>query len=301
MSLCDRRYQDVLEYHLSPVFGIFNDKAVTDIEVNPDESVFVHMIDGTSRRLDIHIAHTSIAAAAALLASRTQNDVTDSSPSVAAVWPDPPMRIHIMLPPAVAAPCMVIRRFSATVFLLSHFTEMGTCTQSQEMLMRQLVSDRRNIIVSGETGAGKTTLINSLLGEIPSSDRLYIIEDTRELQCFAPNHVSVLTGEKYSARMAIKDAMRFRPDRIIVGEVRDGAALDMLEAWNTGHPGGICSIHANSSDTVKQRLRSLVQQVSVSPQDALIDMAVNAVIQISLCSDGKRRITEIRTFQETET
>ncbi len=292
----DQRYLNVLNYHFKPLLEIFNNPMVTDIEVNPNGFVFTHFLDGTSKKLDVTISGKSISAVAALLAAKTQNDVTPSSPSVAAVWPDPPMRIHIILPPAVTAPSMVIRRFSPIVYPLSHYIENGTCSEEQAALMRSLIRERKNIIVSGETGSGKTTLINSLLKEIPAEDRLYIIEDTKELQCDAPNSVPVLTGEDHTARAAIKDALRFRPDRIIVGEVRDGAALDLLEAWNTGHPGGMASIHANSPSTVKQRLRSLIQQVSVSPQDALIDMTLDAVIQITLCSDGKRRITEIREF-----
>ncbi len=292
----DQRYLNVLNYHFKPLLEIFNNPMVTDIEVNPTGLIFTHYLDGTSQQLDTTINGKSISAVAALLASKTQNDVNSSSPSVAAVWPNPPMRIHIILPPAVSAPSMVIRRFSPIVYPLSHYIENGTCTENQANLMKTLIKERKNIVVSGETGSGKTTLINSLLKEIPITDRLYIIEDTKELKCEAPNSVPVLTGEDYTARAAIKDALRFRPDRIIVGEVRDGAALDLLEAWNTGHPGGLCSIHANSPATVKQRLRSLIQQVSVSPQDNLIDITLDVVIQISLCSDGKRRITEIKEF-----
>lgn len=297
ISINEERYLNVLNYHLKPLISLFNDEEITDIEVNPDSSVFVHTISGFSKEIpDLIIPGSSIAAVATLLASKTQNDVTEEAPSVAAIWPSPPMRIHIILPPATIAPCMVIRRFSSIVFPLNHLIEENTCTETQATKLRGLITSRKNIVISGETGSGKTTLLNSLLLEIPKSDRLYIVEDTRELRCFSPNKVQVITGEKYTTRSAIKDALRFRPDRIIVGEVRDGAALDLLEAWNTGHPGGLCSIHANSPATVKQRLKSLIQQVSISPQEALIDITVDAVIQISLCNDGKRRITEIKEF-----
>lgn len=293
MSTSEERFFSVLQYHFKPLLEMFDNQMITDIEVNPDGSVFTHLINGDSEESDVRIAPQSIAAVAALLASRTQNDVSDSSPSVAAVWPSPPLRVHIIVPPAVQAPCMVIRRFSSIVFPLDYYIESETCTKQQADLLKEMVVSRKNIIVSGETGSGKTTLLNSLLREIPDKDRLYIIEDTEELRCEKKNKVFVRTGDKHTARAAIKDALRFRPDRIIVGEVRDGAALDLLEAWNTGHPGGLCSIHANSPATVKQRLKSLIQQVSVSPQEALIDMTVDVIVQISLCPDGKRRITEI--------
>lgn len=294
-----RRYRDVLEHHFRPILRYFSDDRITDIEVNPDGMIFAHYLDGSAEELsDAYLSPKSIEAVATLLASSTQNDVNSSSPSIGAIWPDPPYRIHIIIPPAVEQASMVIRRFSPVVFPLAYYIENGTCTIEQAERMRALILARRNIVISGETGSGKTTLLNSLIREIPSEQRLYIVEDTRELQCSAPNRVSILTGDTYSTRQAIKDALRFRPDRIVVGEVRDGAALDLLEAWNTGHPGGLCSIHANSPDTVKLRFRSLIQQVSMSGQSDLIDATVDAVIQVTLCSDGKRRITEIREFRK---
>ena len=293
----EKRYKDVLEYHFSPILKYFNEDSITDIEVNPDGRIFAHHIDGHLEELQSYLPPESIEAVATLLASTGQNDVNNDHPSVAAIWPDPPYRIHIIIPPAVEHAAMVIRRFSPRIFSISDMIEMGVCTKADADRMIGLIRDRRNIVVSGETGSGKTTLLNTLISEIPENDRLYIVEDTKELQCEkVKNRVFILTGDKYTARAAIKDALRFRPDRIIVGEVRDGAALDLLEAWNTGHPGGLCSIHANSPETVKLRLRSLIQQVSMSAQQDLIDETVDAVVQISLCHDGKRRITEIKEF-----
>ena len=297
-NLTYKRYKEALDYHFAPILEYFGDNRITDIESNDDGDVWAHHIDGSSRKLDVRLNPESIAAVGALLASKGQNDITDDNPFVSAVWPDPPYRIEIILPKAVRRPCMVIRRFAQIVYPLSHFIENGTLTQDQADLIRSLIINRKNLVISGETGSGKTTLMNTLLKEIPPSDRLFIIEDTKELQCSAPNKVSVLTGDNYTARKAVKNAMRFRPDRIIVGEVRDGAALDLLEAWNTGHPGGMCSIHANSPATVKLRLRSLIQQVSVSPQQDLIDATIDAVVQITLCKDGIRRVTDIKVFNE---
>lgn len=293
-----KRYKEALEFHFAPILRFFSDKQITDIESNDDGNIYAHHIDGSSELLPVHLQPESIAAVAALLAAKGQNDITDDNPSVSAVWPDPPYRIEIVLPKAVKRPCMVIRRFAQIVYPLEHFIENGTLTVEMAKTIKDLIIRKKNIVISGETGSGKTTLMNTLLKEIPTGDRLFIIEDTRELQCSAPNKVPVLTGDNYTARKAIKNALRFRPDRIIVGEVRDGAALDLLEAWNTGHPGGMCSIHANNPDTVKLRLRSLIQQVSVSPQSDLIDATVDAVIQVTLCPDGKRRVTEIKIFNE---
>ena len=297
-SESEKRYLNVLEYHLKPISHLFSDESITDIVINEDSTVFSYSLDGSVERVDAYVNPSSIAAVASLLASRTQNDVNDENPSVQAQWPDPPMRISIILPPAAVVPCMTIRRFSPVVYPLIYFLKTGCCTESQYDEMRSLIMRRKNIVLSGETGSGKTTLLASLLSEIPEDERLFIIEDTKEIRCSHLNKTMILTGEKYSARSAVRDALRFRPDRIIIGEVRDGAALDLLKAWNTGHPGGLCSVHANGPDTVKQRLRDLIQEVSVTPQDALIDMALDAVIHMELCPDGRRRITAIREFPE---
>lgn len=295
------RYIDALNYHFSPLLKYFDDDSISDIEVNDDGRVWAHHIDGTPERLDIELRDESIEAVAALLASMGQNDISDKTPFVSAVYPDPPYRVEIILPKAVQHPAMTIRRFSKVVYPLEHFIKEGTLTEEQAGAIRTLISARKNIIISGETGSGKTTLLNSLLREIPEEDRLFIIEDTKELRLEERkdrNATFVLTGNDYTPQQAVKNAMRMRPDRIIVGEVRDGAALDLLKAWNTGHPGGLASIHANSPETVKLRLRSLIQEVSVSSQQDLIDAAVDAVVQITLCKDGVRRVSAIKTFKE---
>lgn len=292
----DRRYLDALEYHFNPLIPLFGDPTITDVEVNPEGDVHAHHVDGFSERLPIEISDRSIKAVAFLLAARLQDDISPDAPSLAAMWPNPPLRIHIILPPAVEKASVVIRRPSSQLITLDAMAGIGTCTQAQVDLLKHLIRGKRNMIVSGETGSGKTTLLNALIDVIPPEERLYIIEDTQEIQCTSPNKVLLLTTGKYTCRMAVKDALRFRPDRILVGEVRDGAALDLIQAWNTGHPGGLCTIHANSPDMVFERLKSLVQQVSRSAQEDLIKATLDAVVQITLCEDGIRRITEIKQF-----
>ena len=207
-----KRYKEALEFHFAPILKFFSDKQITDIESNDDGNIYAHHIDGSSELLPVHLQPESIAAVAALLAAKGQNDITDDNPSVSAVWPDPPYRIEIVLPKAVRRPCMVIRRFAQIVYPLEHFIENGTLTAEMAKTIKNLIIRKKNIVISGETGSGKTTLMNTLLKEIPTEDRLFIIEDTRELQCSAPNKVSVLTGDNYTARKAIKNALRFRPE-----------------------------------------------------------------------------------------
>lgn len=289
--------RETLEYHFKPILEFFQDETITDLEINPDGKIFIEHRDGTTTTPKVSIDGDSIKAVALLLASRTQNDVTEASPSVASVWENPSLRLHILLPPAVTRPSMAVRRFSNKVYSLDDFIKMGTCTEEQATILRTYIQQRRNLVVSGETGSGKTTLLNALLLEIPARDRVFIIEDTCELQCNVPNRFPVAYGYAYTAQMALKDALRLNPDRIIVGEVRDGSALDMLQAWNTGHPGGLASIHANSVDSVKLRLRSLVEQVSASSQMDLINETVDVAIQMSVDGNGRRWISDIRDFR----
>ena len=256
MTRTDERYIEVLSRHMASLLPLFDDRSITDIERNPNGRIFLHHIDGSvTERPDLSIEDRSIIAVGTLLAARTHNDIDENKPSVDAVWPgEVHFRIHINI--AGNRPFLVMRRPSTFVFPLSHYVEIGTCTEEQARTLSHLINNRRNIIISGETGSGKTTLASTLLSSIPEDDRLFIVEDTEELNTTGlTNFVSRTTNSSYTARMAIKDALRCRPDRIVVGEVRDGAALDLLEAWNTGHPGGLATIHANSPSAVKLRLR----------------------------------------------
>jgi type IV secretion system protein VirB11 len=154
----------------------------------------------------------------------------------------------------------------------------------------------RNIVVAGGVGSGKTTLINSLLAkavELCRGERVVILEDTREIQCAAPNKVQLQLSEGVDMRQLVKHALRQRPDRIIVGEVRDGAALDMLKAWNTGHPGGFCSIHANSAIAALPRIEQLVAEAAAGDQRTTIADAVNVIIPITRTENGGRKISEL--------
>lgn len=297
--LISPKTDEALKYHIKPVLDLLDDPTITDIVYNQSGACFVYHIDGTSHKVPVLVSGKSIKAVASILAAESSNDVDDDTRrSIGARFQDPPCRVHILMATRPGdGPAFSIRRFPATIMPLEAHVEKGTCTKEQADFLQKQVLARKNIIVSGETGSGKTTFLNSLLSEIPKEDRLYIIEDAEELVPSTSNYVSVTTTSGYTARAAVKDALRMRPDRIIVGEVRDGVALDLIQAWNTGHPGGLCSIHANSADMVKLRLRSLVEMVSVSPQQDLIDATVDIVVQITLCSDGIRRITEIKEFR----
>ena len=168
-------------------------------------------------------------------------------------------------------------------------------TSSQASVIRNAVASKLNIVVAGGTGSGKTTLTNAILAEIVDhapDDRLVILEDTAEIQCAAENAVCLHTSDTVDMSRLLKSTMRLRPDRIIVGEVRDGAALTLLKAWNTGHPGGIATIHSNTARSALQRLEQLTAEASQQPMQAVIGDAVDLIISIERTPKG-RRVNEI--------
>ncbi len=162
-------------------------------------------------------------------------------------------------------------------------------------MIRKAIVDRKNILVVGGTGSGKTTLVNALIRQMSEDcpdDRLLILEDTMELQSKSPNTVFFRTSDFVDMRRLVKVTMRYRPTRIIVGEVRDGAALDLLKAWNTGHPGGIATVHANSAVEGLDRMEELVAEATSAPKQRLISKAVGLVIFIERAPGG-RRVSEM--------
>jgi type IV secretion system protein VirB11 len=167
----------------------------------------------------------------------------------------------------------------------------GVMSEQQALTIRSAISSRLNIIISGGTGSGKTTLANAVINEIVKSapdDRLVILEDTAEIQCTADNAVLLHTSDTVDMARLLKSTMRLRPDRIVVGEVRDGAALTLLKAWNTGHPGGVATIHSNTAMSALRRLEQLTAEASQQPMQEVIGEAVDLIISIERTARGRR-------------
>jgi type IV secretion system protein VirB11 len=217
-----------------------------------------------------------------LVATEMNTELSDRNPSLAGKLPLWGARVQASIPPVVEAPVFALRKPSKIVFGLEDYVAQGILSAEQESYLRAAVATKMNILVGGGTGSGKTTLLNAIVREISrSKDRVFLVEDNPEVQCSAPNKVQVLVHEPtYSWRRAILDAMRFRPDRIIVGEVRDGAALELLKAWNTGHPGGVATLHANDTVGMLDRLCQLIQEVVQVPQRELVAEAVDLCVHI---------------------
>lgn len=227
-----------------------------------------------------------------------------NSPFLECELPIDGSRFAGQLPPLVAGPTFAIRKKASRIFLLDEYVDKGVMTKTQADFICRAIAAHKNILVIGGTGSGKTTLLNAIIAEIVGQfpdERICIIEDTGELQCAAQNFVQYHTTVNVTMTDILRLILRMRPDRIFVGETRGPEALDMLDAWNTGHEGGAASLHANNTLSALTRLRSLISRNPFAPREIepVIGEAVNVIVQISKTSEG-RRIKEIREIQGYE-
>jgi type IV secretion system protein VirB11 len=215
-------------------------------------------------------------------------------PRVSAELPETGERFEGLVPPVVAAPCFAIRRPAVAVFSLDDYVRAGIMSWAEADLLRRAVRGRRNVLVAGGTSTGKTTLVNALLAEVATTgDRIVLIEDTRELQCAAPNLVALRTKDGAATLSdLVRSALRLRPDRIPIGEVRGAEALDLLKAWGTGHPGGVGTLHAGSALGALRRLEQLIQEAVVTVPRALIAETVE-IIAVLAGRGRSRRLIEL--------
>jgi len=271
-----------------------SEASVIEVMLNPDGRLWID-------RLGSGIADTGQTMSAEtgeriirLVAHHVGAEVHGGCPRVSAELPDTGERFEGLLPPVVAAPSFAIRKPAVAVFTLADYVGAGVMTDWQAGALADAVASRKNILVAGGTSTGKTTLSNALLAEVArTSDRVVLIEDTRELQCAAPNLVSLRTKEGVvSLSDLVRSALRLRPDRIPIGEVRGAEALDLLKAWGTGHPGGVGTIHAGTALGVLRRMEQLIQESVVTVPRALITETID-VIAVLVRDGAGRRLSEL--------
>ncbi len=288
---------------LGPLEPLFRDLTISDILVNGSKEIFIERFGKLSRVTAAFRNDAHVMAVIDRIVSRIGRRVDESSPMVDARLPDG-SRVNAIIPPlAIDGPVLSIRRFGADLSV-ARLIENGTMTEEMSLLLQGCVEARLNILVSGGTGAGKTTLLNALTSFIPSDQRIITIEDAAELRLQQEHVVRLETrppnaeglGEVKAADL-VKNALRMRPDRIIVGEVRSAEALDMLQAMNTGHEGSLSTVHANSARDALSRLETMILMAGSNlPDRAMreqIASALDLVIQVTRLSDGTRRITSI--------
>lgn len=266
------------------------DTTVVEIMLNPDGKLFIE-------RLGHGIAPAGQLSAAAAemvigtVAHALDSEVDTQRPIISGELPIGGHRFEGLLPPIVAKPTFTIRRRAYRNIPLEDYVRSGVMSAAQMATIRSAVLAKLNIIISGGTGSGKTTLANAIIEEVVRSqpdDRLVILEDTAEIQCAAENAVVLHTSEHIDMARLLKSTMRLRPDRIIVGEVRDGAALTLLKARNTGHPGGVATIHSNTAKSALRRLEQLTAEVSQQPMQDVIGEAVDLIVSIERTARGRR-------------
>jgi P-type conjugative transfer ATPase TrbB len=200
-------------------------------------------------------------------------------------------RLQGVVPPVVERPVFILRKPAARVYGLDEYVRQGIVTPGQRAALGRAVLDRDNVLVAGGTRSGKTTLANALLLEISETcprDRIVVLEDTRELQCAAEDRLMLRTTDEMDLASLVRLTLRSCPDRIVIGEVRDGAALDLLDAWSTGHPGGIATVHATDAVGALGRLDRLAQRNRVPTQAQLVAEAVDLVVVIAGGSQPRR-------------
>ncbi|WP_199257955.1 P-type conjugative transfer ATPase TrbB [Paracoccus binzhouensis] len=271
------------------------DPAVIEVMVNPDGRLWIDRLGEGRSDAGLRVHPSETERIIRLVASHVRTEVHADNPIVSAELPSGE-RFEGVLPPVALAPCFAIRKPAAKIFTLTDYVRTQIMIPIQAEALRQAVRERKNILVAGGTSSGKTTLANALLAEIANCDeRVILIEDTRELQCAAKDCVALRTRPGVvSLADLVRSTLRLRPDRIIVGEVRGAEALDMLKAWNTGHPGGIATVHANSAHAALYRIEQLVQEsVTVIPR-RLIAEAIDLVVFIA----GRGSSRRIETIAE---
>ncbi|MBR1162977.1 P-type conjugative transfer ATPase TrbB [Bradyrhizobium elkanii] len=285
----------MLRSALGPAIARYlDDTAVVEVMLNPDGRLWIdRLADGLSETGE-QLSAADGERIIRLVAHHVGGEVHAASPRISAELPETGERFEGLLPPVVAAPAFAIRKPAVAVFTLDDYAASRIMTSDQAEALRRAVAARRNILVAGGTSTGKTTLTNALLAEVAKTgDRVVLIEDTRELQCKAPNLVALRTRDGVvSLSDLVRSSLRLRPDRIPIGEVRGAEALDLLKAWGTGHPGGIGTIHAGTALGALRRLEQLIQEAVITVPRALIAETINIIAVLS-GRGADRRLAEL--------
>nr|WP_299211567.1 P-type conjugative transfer ATPase TrbB [uncultured Tateyamaria sp.] len=271
-----------------------DEDAVVEVMLNPDGRLWVDRLGEDLCNTGATLSADDGERIVRLVAHHVGAEVHADAPRVSAELPGTGERFEGLLPPVVAAPTFAIRKPAVVVFTLDDYVRAGIMDGAAADALREAVASRANILVAGGTSTGKTTLTNALLAEVAkTSDRVVLIEDTRELQCTTPNLVALRTKDGVATLSdLVRSSLRLRPDRIPIGEVRGSEALDLLKAWGTSHPGGVGTIHAGSAIGALRRLEQLIQEAVVTVPRALIAETID-VLAILQGRGSDRRLADL--------
>ena len=276
------------------ILGFLDDPKVVEVMLNPDGSLWIDKLGAGMERIG-EVPAVQALTIVNTIAAMLNTVVTPERPILECELPLDGSRLEAIIPPLVERASFALRKKATLVFNLGDYVSKGIMSDAQRQAIEDAVTARRNVLVSGGTGTGKTTLANAILDAVARLDgdhRVVVIEDTRELQVNAENVVFLRTSDNTDMTRLLRATMRLRPDRIVVGEVRDGSALALLKEWNTGHPGGVGTVHANDASAALIRIGQLIQEAGVPPNPELIAEAVNIVVSIKRTATG-RQVDEV--------
>ena len=285
----------MLRTALGPAIARFlEDPKVVEVMLNPDGRLWIDRLSEGLSDTGERLSPADGERIVRLVAHHVGAEVHAGAPRMSAELPETGERFEGLLPPVVTAPAFAIRKPAVAVFTLDDYVATGIMTETQAAVLQSAVASRQNILVAGGTSTGKTTLTNALLAEVAKTgDRVVLIEDTRELQCAAPNLVTLRTKDGVASLSdLVRSSLRLRPDRIPIGEVRGGEALDLLKAWGTGHPGGIGTIHAGTALGALRRMEQLIQETVVTVPRVLIAETIQLVAVLA-GRGSARRLAEL--------
>ncbi|HVT58557.1 MAG TPA: P-type conjugative transfer ATPase TrbB [Thermoanaerobaculia bacterium] len=290
-----RHFRESLARALGPaVMRALAEPDVNEIYVNPDGRLFLDTRSGGRVAAGVELGAEQVQRFLNLVASSIPSVINPGRPQLQAELPAAGFRgarLQGFVWPLAAGPSFNLRKPPTAIYSLASYVEGGAMTAGQLAVLEGAIGTRRNILVAGGTASGKTTLVNALLLGITTrfpTERIVILEDTVELQCAARDHLALRTTDGVKLKDLVKAALRTCPDRIVVGEVRDEAALDLLDAWETGHPGGCATVHADDVLGALHRLDRLAQRNGVGPQPYLVGSAIDLVVVIAGSSRGRR-------------
>jgi type IV secretion system protein VirB11 len=282
------------------------DPSVVEVMVNSDGTVWFDHLKTGLEKTDLVMVSARIESLLGTLAAIRGGVINADVPILECELPGYEARVEGIVPPVSRAPILAIRKHGSLIRSLEDYRAIGELETTHVEALREAIRDRWNVVICGGTGSGKTTLANALLLEKlrlgNPLQRIVILEDTLELQCKGENTVSLRTCDAADLARLVRATLRLRPDVIIVGEVRGREALEMLKAWNTGHPGGITTVHANNAGAALSRLDQLVQEAGVPPQPQLIADAIDLVVSIKRTPSGRRvsEVVRVEGFDRTD-
>ncbi|MER0203178.1 MAG: P-type conjugative transfer ATPase TrbB [Nitrosomonas sp.] len=297
------RAKSKLERDAREILSALQDPETVEIMVNADGRIWQEKLGQKIQHIG-NIQSAQVEAVIKTVAGFHGKEVNRFNPMIEGEFPLDNSRFAGQLPPIVSSPTFAIRKKAIKIFTLEQYVETGVLSPRHGDVIKEAVRKHRNILVIGGTGSGKTTLINAIINEMVHSDpdeRIFILEDTGEIQCAAQNFVQYHTTLDVDMTQLLKTTLRMRPDRILVGEVRGPEALDLLDAWNTGHEGGAATLHANDALSGLTRLESLISRNPSAPKEImpLIAEAVDMVVHITRTPHGRKiqQIIEVQGFK----